>query len=107
MDIVSATFNNTILPTGMNSDEINILLKVGHNKEANMMRIIQYVSTRVDTGGALSTERKAESKTEQKPRPKRLRFRLRRTNVSKSVNKMAGSVLKKKVQYLDNCIHVG
>ena len=63
MDIVSATFN-TILPMGVNSDMINILHKVGHKKETNMMRTIQYVSARVDTGGALPTKRKAESTTE-------------------------------------------
>ena len=105
MDVVSATFK-TILPKGVDGQLIKALRKVGYQQEANMMSTMQYVSAHVDTGGVLSTKRKAES-PEKTPRPKRSCFRIHRTTVAKRVNIMKASVLQQKLKFLEDCLYVG
>ena len=111
LDCVSAAMS-TIFPADADTKIINDLA-VSKSKAAksaaNMLRCINHVRAKVDTGGRRSAEvRKRDRSSEDTPsNTKRSRFRLHRTTVSKRVSKLGSEIVQKKHQYLVGCKHVG
>ena len=107
MDCVSAAISS-MFPEAASEKTINKLIAEGYQHEGVMLRRLNLIRCHVDNGGVTvgtKSKRKAGGTTEN--RPKRSRFRLHRTSVSKRVRKLTDGVLKKKAEYLSNCKFVG
>ena len=116
LDCVSASFSTVFGNVPPNPKVIAKLMAEGHKEEAKALRKIMFVTEHVDVGGR--NKRKAETdvggqkkrtakSAKDKPRSKRSRFRLHRTNVVKRIAKMADKVLQEKIKFLLGCKYVG
>ena len=108
LDCVSAAFA-TIFPEHVDTKLISDLgasRRKSHRKASHVLRTINHLRSHVDTGGRVKRRLDLDGDKDQE-RPKRSRFRLHRTTVSKRVTRLADDILKQKRCYLLKCPYLG
>ena len=116
MDCVSAAMN-TLFPEAADNKTIDKLLAEGHKVEANLLRRVNLMRTRVDVGGATANSKPSKKRKKggsakkaakaKRKKMKRSRMRMHRTSVSKRVGKLGDEILRQKKEYLLKCKFVG